>query len=336
LSSGVTIPKDYRLPKLNSNPNHVIHPLPHTYLRATDLPTNWDWRNVNGESFVARSMNQHIPQYCGCCWLFGGMHSLQDRVKIARSQGKSHPPGPDIGLSLQFILNCGGDVAGSCHGGDATGLYQFIHDTGYVPFETCLTWEACDKTSKEGHCSKGDYTCKPINTCRTCNTYTDKGGKCVEVTRFPNVTVKEYGEVVGEQKMMAEIYARGPIACSIDATILLDYNGGIIDDNKPTDDLDHVVSVIGWGVDSATGTKYWLARNSWGEYWGEMGFFKIKRGENQQGIESGCSWAAVDSWSVHNYPCYEDGANCLSAERYIDPAVRLPFHMKHLEEKLVD
>jgi len=48
------------------------------------------------------------------------MSSLADRIKIARMTAGSEGdifPGPDISLSIQFILNCGGEVAGSCHGG---------------------------------------------------------------------------------------------------------------------------------------------------------------------------------------------------------------------------
>ncbi len=62
-----------------------------------------------------------INQYCGSCWAHAAMSSLGDRIKIARmvqnanSEGMSI--GPDINLSIQFILNCGADVAGSCHGG---------------------------------------------------------------------------------------------------------------------------------------------------------------------------------------------------------------------------
>merc|ERR1712176_1261846 len=101
------------------------------------------------------------------------MSSLADRIKIARG-GK----GPDVNLAIQFILNCGTEVAGSCHGGSHTGAFQFVQETGYVPYDTCLQYAACSQESSEGLCSAEDYTCSKINTCRTCSTFSDMGGKC--------------------------------------------------------------------------------------------------------------------------------------------------------------
>merc|ERR1712078_454702 len=46
----------------------------------------------------------------------------------------------------------------------------------------------------------------------------------------------------------------------------------------------HAVKVVGWGTED--GTDYWLVANSWDTTWGDEGFFKIKRGNNECGIET--------------------------------------------------
>merc|ERR550525_1383307 len=107
---------------------------------------------------------------------------------------------------------------------------------------------------------------------------------------------------------MKEIFARGPIACSAatDDTFLFNYtiNEGILSENVyitdypyTEDQIDHVMEVAGWGV-TASGTKYWVVRNSWGTYWGDPGWVKIRRGVNQMQIESGCDWAVPDVHEV--------------------------------------
>jgi len=311
-------------------PGHTVFdrhslPLSYEYVDAATLPTSWSWSNVNGVNYMTKNLNQHIPQYCGACWAHAAMSSFADRIKIAR-KGK----GIDINLSIQAVLNCGASMAGSCHGGSASGTFQFIQETGSVPFETCQTYQACSSDNDDGLCPQGNYECSAINTCRTCNFHAKDGGTCVGVAHFPNATVAEFGMLPPNDTnaMMAEIYARGPIACSINAGPMDTYTGGIINDDTTSKDTDHVVSIYGWGTDSSSGLQYWIIRNSWGEYWGEMGHFRIVRGRDQLGIEGNCAWVTPGAWSVSNYPCYEDGSNCPpSTEFYVDPALEVPWYM---------
>ena len=84
--------------------------------------------------------------------------------------------------------------------------------------------------------------------------------------------------------MMNEIYKRGPISCGVAVTAEFEkYTDGIFEDTTGAKDIDHSISVVGWGVEN--GKKYWLVRNSWGTYWGMKGFFKIVRGVDNLGIE---------------------------------------------------
>ena len=45
-------------------------PLPHTYIDVADLPASFSWGNVDGVSYLTKSLNQHIPQYCKLNWIF--------------------------------------------------------------------------------------------------------------------------------------------------------------------------------------------------------------------------------------------------------------------------
>jgi len=289
--------------------NDYQSPLPHTYVALDNLPDTWDWGNMNGTSYITHNLNQHIPQYCGSCWAHGALSALADRIKIQRM--KAGLGGPDINLSIQYILNCGAEIAGSCHGGSATGVYEFAKTT-QIPFSTCQQYLACSAESREGFCGNVDTTCNAMNSCRTCSTFKAYGGFCSELDYFPNATISQYGESPNSyREIMAEIYARGPVAAGVNANEILEYQGGIINMPYKSKGVDHIVSITGWGTDNE-GNKYWIVRNSWGEYWGERGFFRIRMGGNQLGIEGTISWAVPKVWTEHNQYCYEDGSNCVS------------------------
>lgn len=276
----------------------------HDNLAATEYPAEFSWCDHNGTNFCTMMLNQHIPQYCGSCWAHGAISALQDRIKIARKA-----QGIDIQLSIQHVLNCGN--AGSCMGGEPNALYQWIKAIGDktgtgVSYTTGQPYMACSKDSKEGFCSKGDWTCTPLNVQRTCGTF---GEACVGLSHYPNATIAEYGSIQGKDAMMKEIFNRGPIACGVDANPLRDYEGGIA--TGAGGEIDHEISIVGWGTDPKLG-QYWIVRNSWGQYWGEGGFFRAQFGALS--LEKDCTWATPKDFTApekkNQFHCTEDGSNC--------------------------
>ena len=98
------------------------------------------------------------------------------------------------------------------------------------------------------------------------------------MTDYPKITLSEYGSVKGDDNIMAEIYARGPVSAYINADCIETYTGGVnMYDTCNTHTTNHAIQLNGWGTDE-NGVDYWIGRNSWGTYWGEHGFFRIVRG----------------------------------------------------------
>jgi cathepsin X len=288
--------------------NSTKSPLPHEYLATEALPEAFTWCNKDGVNYCTMSRNQHIPQYCGSCWAHGAVSALGDRIKIARKG-----MGIDINLAVQHILNCGG--VGSCHGGSVTGPYEWLHKiskttgTG-ISYETQNPYLACSQESTHGICASGTWTCSAENVAKTCSTFPENGGVCRGLAQYPNATISEYGSIEGADAMAKEIYARGPISCGIDASPILKYHGGIVKEAGSM--VDHVISVVGWGKDPEEG-EYWIVRNSWGEFWGEMGYVRVAKGNNALQLETQCAWAVPDVFTEKNFPCDEDGGNCKTA-----------------------
>ena len=193
---------------------------------------------------------------------------------------------PEIDLSPQVLIDCvsGGETAG-CEGGDPTSAFAWIAKHG-VTDETCQAY-----TARDGNCDA-------LHRCENCDppgmSPFGKKGACyaVPAPAARVYKVETHGTVAGETGMMSEIAARGPIACGMCVTPEFEaYTGGIFRDTSGCTEQDHEISIAGYGVDEITGTKYWIGRNSWGTYWGEDGWFRIVRGENNLGVEDACDWA---------------------------------------------
>jgi cathepsin X len=219
---------------------------------------------------------------------------------------------PDINLSIQFLLNC--KMGGSCNGGDHLATYKAIYEYGSIPYEDCMIYQACSIDSNEEGCkNKQMFECTATNICKTCDTFTSRGGTCSPIMHYPNATVASYGAIKGSENMMIEIYKNGPIACGINAEEIVEYTGGVLNLPYKLKTVNHIISIVGWGYDDSIQKQYWIIRNSWGSYWGELGFMRLVLGENQLGIEKTCAFAIPGNWTTHNVPCYEDGSNCGTA-----------------------
>ena len=87
--------------------------------------------------------------------------------------------------------------------------------------------------------------------------------------------------------MMQDLYANGPITGMFFVKQdFLSYASGVYDcDDKLSPMLGgHAIKILGFGEEA--GTPYWLVANSWNEEWGDGGFFKIRRGQNDCQIEN--------------------------------------------------
>lgn len=284
--------------KFPDNIEHVVlSPQPKF---SKDIPLNWDWRSVNNTNYGSPTLNQQAPNVCGSCWAEAATSSLSDRYAIA-TQGKLR-----IQLSPQILLNWNSHISGgSCNGGDDLKAFEFIHRYGIVD-DTCqpfigLNWlrgfEVAAMTKKEDvqshQCFQTAWT--GIST-------------FVPIKDVILYGADEFGSVLGEEQMIAEIYYRGPISCSLnsEAWAFDQYHGGIISCPKTREDCvgyaDHVVVISGFGVDKTTGMKYWVGRNSYGTSWGEGaggGWFRIERGNDTLMLESNeCKWATPSQKSI--------------------------------------
>jgi hypothetical protein len=82
----------------------VTSPLPHTYLKASDLPAAWDWRNINGSNYCGKVLSQTNPNVCGSCWAEASTGALSDRYSIATNGKLRVTLAPQVGFLIVFLL----------------------------------------------------------------------------------------------------------------------------------------------------------------------------------------------------------------------------------------
>merc|ERR1712232_585850 len=87
-----------------------------------------------------------------------------------------------------------------------------------------------------------------------------------------------------DYKTLMNVVAKlGPVSVTVASHRWALYKGGVFevgDKWKPSaTDLNHAVVLMGYGTDGESGDDYWLVRNSWGLFWGEDGYIRLKRAD---------------------------------------------------------
>jgi cathepsin C len=222
---------------------------------VSDLPKKWDWTNVNGQDFVGPVMNQGA---CGSCFSVAVAEMFTSRIRVASKNKVQKTISPDR------VVKCS-PYAQGCHGG-----FPYLASKHYQDFGG-VTLTQQPYTGMDGKCPK--IADKDMSTRATGYQYI--GG---------------YYGACKEKAMMRELFDHGPVVVGFEVGMGFNtYSGGVfkaeekLPEKNHWERVNHAVLIVGYGTQN--GVPYWRVKNSWGSFWGESGFFKIKRGDDNLNIE---------------------------------------------------
>lgn len=186
---------------------------------------------------------------CGSCWAFSATENIESQYAIKTKKLED--------LSVQQLLDCD-TLDHACAGGFPYRAFEYIKQAGGI------------ETAHEYSYKATKQDCKASKE------------------KFITTVVSSIGIEEDEEVIKAALVKYGPLSVALNATLLQMYFGGIVEARPPfTCDpkiLNHAVLLVGYGIQSSSGKKYWIVKNSWGKLWGEFGYFKILRGAGECGI----------------------------------------------------
>jgi hypothetical protein len=223
---------------------------------SANVPPSWDWRDVDGVNLVSGMRNQRS---CLIGFIFSPVAVVESRLMIA--QHRAGQPVTEFDFSEQYIMDCGGGYYGDfqCDQGGYP-LDTFSHMAGNgVPTEACYEY-----LSTDGIC--------PTATCPS-------SGEPLQLF-YPVDSTQSWSGYPGEDAIMQEVYANGPVSVVMDVySDLYPYDSGVYTHLTGSYIGGAAVTIVGWGEEDA-GEPYWIVKNTWGHSWGDGGYFRISR-ENQ-------------------------------------------------------
>jgi hypothetical protein len=217
-------------------------------------PTSFSWGNKDNRNWMTSVKNQGG---CGSCWAFATAGGFEARLRI-----KLGRPDLFVDVSEQNMVSC---WLGSCGGANGSWVMSMFQAYG-CPDEACFPYVS------------GDASVPPCTN--RCSDY---------ALHFYDMT--SYGSyyMPGIEGIKNEILLRGPVQTYMEVYSDFDaYVGGVYQYVSGTDRGGHLVVLYGWDNDS----HFWLAKNSWGADWGEVGpngqrgWFRIRMGANEVGCET--------------------------------------------------
>ncbi|VDK40542.1 unnamed protein product [Gongylonema pulchrum] len=125
--------------------------------------------------------------------------------------------------------------------------------------------------------------------------YKGKNGTCHLVRKEIAVYINDSVQFPhNETVMQAWVAQKGPLSVGIDADLLMYYKHGILHPPRklcPPSMINHGVLIVGYGAEN--GMPFWIIKNSWGEKWGEAGYFRLMRGKDVCGVQDLASSAII-------------------------------------------
>jgi cathepsin B len=259
------------------------------------LPTNFDtvtaWPYCSATSGHIRDQSS-----CGSCWAFGSTEAFNDRLCI------SNVTGSQTFLQLMSTEDttacCSGASCGfsnGCNGGQPTAAWQWFESAGcpsggdYGDMGKTDTCEPYSLPPCAHHVTNASYTPCPTTEYHTpkCVSSCTNTGYSKSWSGDKHYAAKAYS-LRTVNSMMQDLVEYGSLTAAFTVyQDFLTYKSGVYVHTSGSALGGHAIKIIGYGVEN--GVEYWLCSNSWNNSWGDNGFFKIKKGVNECGIESDVS-----------------------------------------------